>query len=118
MKTTVGSMVHPWYKGNHEWQVKGIAELNQPIQWDDPVQGKVSYEPKIMELEGEGVGKVLWFNYWILTSKTGEKTEWGGGPPMLEESVILELIRDAMKKGLFTKGFVAELHREVQLALK
>ena len=31
----VGDMVHPWYKGNHEWKVNGIAEVPQPIHYDD-----------------------------------------------------------------------------------
>ena len=61
MKTKVGSNVHPWYKGVHEWRVRGIAGLKQPIKYDDPVQGTVSYDPKIMLLESDEAGKVLWF---------------------------------------------------------
>ena len=81
MKTKVGSNVHPWYKGTHEWQVEGIAELAHPVEYHYSEQGKVGYDPKIMLLESETVGKVLWFNYWISTSKTKEKMKWGGGPP-------------------------------------
>lgn len=39
MKTQVGSKVHPWYKGCHEWGVKGIAGLEKPIKYDDPMRG-------------------------------------------------------------------------------
>ena len=117
MTTTVGSTVHPWYKGIHEWRVKRIAELREPVEYSDPVQGNVRYAPNIMELENEGVGKVLWFPYWMATSKTKDRMKWGQRPPMLEESVLLELIGDAMKKGMFTKAFLSKLQREAQLAL-
>lgn len=101
MKTEIGSKVHPWYKGCHEWEVKGIARLEKPIKYDDPMQGEVSYDPKIMLLEGEKVDKVLWFTYWISTNKTKGKLKWGQGPPMLEENVLLDLMKDAVKNGLF-----------------
>jgi len=114
MKTKVGSKVHPWYKGSHEWEVKSIAEIRRPIEYHDPEQGKVNYDPKIMELEGERVGKVLWFNYWMSTSKTEGKMKWGGGPPMLEERVLLQLMNDAIKKGLFSERFKQDLYRELK----
>jgi len=63
MKTQVGSRVHSWYKSSHEWEVKGIAGLKKPIKYCDPMQGEVDYDPKIMLLENEAVGKVLWFPY-------------------------------------------------------
>ena len=113
MKTKVGSKVHPWYKGCHEWEVKGIAGLEKPIEYDDPVQREVSYDPKIMLLENEEVGKVLWFPYWMATSKTSGKMKWGQRPPMLEENVLLDLMRDGIRKGLFRKGFLNKLVREL-----
>ncbi len=120
MKTTVGSTVHPNYRGTHEWEVRGVAELKQPVMWHDPnpERGHVRYDPKIMLLEAKGVGKVLWFNYWISTSKTGEKMRWGGGPPMLEEDVFLELLKGGINKGLFGKTFLKKLNTELQLALE
>jgi len=118
MKTQVGSTVHPWYKGTHEWQVKSIAELEQPIEYDDPTQGKVSYDPKIMLLEAENVGKVLWFPYWMATSKTVGKMKWGQRPPVLEEGVFLKLIKDALGNDMFGKEFLEELDHEIKLALK
>lgn len=117
MKTQVGSRVHPWYKGCHEWEIKGIAELKKPIEYDDPVQGEVSYDPKIMLLENEEVGKVLWFPYWMATSKTKGRMKWGQRPPLLEESAFRELMKDAIKKGLFSKDFLRKLDRELRLVL-
>lgn len=113
MKTRVGSTVHPWYKGSHEWEIKGIAELEKPIKYDDPMQGEVNYDPKIMLLEAQGKGKVLWFPYWMSTTKTSGKVKWGQRPSMLEENVLLDLMRGGIRKGLFSKGFLNKLVREL-----
>lgn len=118
MTTTIRSNVHPWYKGVHEWRVKGVAELKQAVSYTDPVQGNVHYSPKIMKLEGEKVGRVLWFNYWMSTNKTKGKMRYGGGPPMLEENVFLELMKDGIQKGLFSKSFLKKLESEIQLSLE
>jgi len=37
---------------------------------------------------------------------------------MLEESILLGLMKDAIKKGLFSKDFLKKLDRELRLALK
>lgn len=42
MKTRFGNTVHPWYKRIHEWEVKGIPELDQSIDYDDSVQGRTT----------------------------------------------------------------------------
>jgi len=118
MKTQVGSKVHPWYKGTHEWRVRGIGQLKQPIGYSDPEQGKVSYDPKVMLLEDEKVGKVLWFPYWMATDKTKGRMKWGQRPPILEEKILLKLMKDAMKKGLLSEKFRQDLYRELQLVLK
>lgn len=118
MKTAVGSTVHPWYKGAHEWRVRGIAQLKQPIEYPDSEQGNVSYDPKIMLLEAEGVGKVLWFPYWMATDKTKGRMKWGQRPPVLEERVFFELMKNAVKKGLFSKTLLKRLDRELKSALE
>ncbi len=117
MEAEVGSTVHPWYKGIHKWKVNGIAKLSQPIQYDDPSQGKVSYDPKVLLLGSEKLNKVLWFAYWMATSKTGGKMKWGQGPPMLEQSVLLNLLKEVIKQGFFTKNFLKELASELDRAL-
>ena len=118
MVTTVGSKVHPWYKGTHEWRVRGIAQLEHPIEYRDAEQGNVSYDPKIMLLEGEKVGKVLWFPYWMATDKTKSRMTWGQRPPVLEERVFLKLMKAAFKKGLFSEKFLRDLYHELQLVSK
>lgn len=117
METNVGSTVHPWYKGTHEWRVKGIAKLPQSIQYDNSHRGKVSYDPKILLLGSEKLSKVLWFTYWMSTNKTGGKMKWGQGPPMLEENVLLNLLKGAIKQDFFTKDFLKELAGELNKAL-
>jgi len=43
--------------------------------------------------------------------------KWGQGSPMLEESVLLNLMKEAIKQGLFTKDFLKGLARELDGAL-
>jgi hypothetical protein len=114
MKTKIGSTVHPWYNGTHEWNVKAIAELKQPIEYNDPEQGHVSYDPKIMLLENENVGKILWFPYWMATSKTGGRIKYGQRPSMLEESVFLELLGDSIKRGFISKKGLKKLADDIK----
>lgn len=114
MATDVGSIVHPWYKGSHEWQVEGIAEPSHSIIYRDSVQGDVKYCPKILDLRNSKGEKALWFTYWISTRKTGGKLKWGGGSPMLEEHVLLDLLKEAINKGLFSSDFLLELKRELE----
>jgi hypothetical protein len=118
MKTMVGSTVHPWYKGTHEWQVEGISELSSPIEYTDSDQRDVKYAPAILSLRSSGSERALWFTYWISTRKTKGKLKWGGGSPMLEECVFLQLMKTAIGKGLFSEGFLKKLDRELGLALK
>lgn len=117
MKAKVGDTIHPWYKGTHEWRVEAIAKLPQAIEYDDPVQGKVSYDPRVVWLKSPEYSKVLWFAYWISTNKTQGKMKWGQGAPMLEENVLLELLKDAIRQDFFTKNFLRELRRELDDAL-
>ena len=117
MVAKVGSMVHPWYKGNHEWKVEGIAKLNEPIQYHDLYQGKVSYDPKIVLLDSGKMGNALWFAYWISTAKTKDKMKWGQGSPVLEEDSLLHLLREAISQNFFTKDFLRKLSSELDKAL-
>jgi hypothetical protein len=114
MATSIGSTVHPWYKGNHHWKVKDIAQLDRQIEYQDQAQGAVSYDPKIMKLEAPTGCSVLWFNYWISTDKTLHKMRWGGGPPVLEEHVLLELMKKGISNGLFSKDFLKALAKEIK----
>jgi hypothetical protein len=115
MPTSIGSTVHPWYKGNHAWKVKGIAQLERSVKYPDEQQGDVGYDPKIMLLESNTGCTALWFNYWISTDKTGQKMKWGGGPPVLEEYVLLELMKKAIKNGLFSQDFLTALAKEIKI---
>jgi hypothetical protein len=117
MATKVGSKVHPWYKGKHEWNVKKIAELDQPVTYRDDNQGEVSYNPKILLLENKNIGKVLWFAYWLSTDKTNHKFKWGQGPPMVEEDVFVDLIKSAIRQGFFSKHCMKEIDRQIQTAV-
>jgi hypothetical protein len=114
MVTSIGDKVHPWYKGNHEWKVNDIVQLKQPIKYHDAQQGDVEYNPRILKLEAPAGCTVLWFAYWMSTDKALHKMRWGGGPPILEESVFLELMKKAIGKGVFSKDFLIALDKEIK----
>ena len=113
MASGVGDTVHPWYKGIHEWTVKKVATLKKPVEWEDKEQGHVKYEPKIMKLESPSLGEVLWFPYWLSTNNTQGKFKWGQRPPMLEESVLFELIQEAIRQDMFSQKFLRNLKEEI-----
>jgi len=117
MGSKVGGTVHPWYRGNHKWQVQAIAKLSKPITYVDPAQGNVNYDPRILWLKCPEQAKVLWFAYWISTNRTQGRMRWGQGPPVIEENVLLSLLREAIRQDFFTKGFLKELARELNKAL-
>jgi hypothetical protein len=66
-----------------------------------------------MQLESANGCTVLWFNCWISTAKTGGKMKWGGGPPILEEYTLLELMKQAIRNNLFSKDFLRTLGKEI-----
>ena len=117
MPKEVGDTVHPWYKGVHEWRVKKIAKLASSIEYRDAEQGEVRYDPKIMLLESKSIGEVIWFPYWISTKKARGKMRWGGGSSMLEEKVLVQLMTEAMKQGMFSNQFLKTLQEEIQAKL-
>jgi len=114
----VGDTVHLWYKGTHEWQIEAIGKLPQPIEYVDAVQGDVSYDPKIVWLKCPEHSKVLWFAYWISTSKTKGRMKWGQVAPMLEEDVLLTLLKDAIKQNFFSKNFLGEIASQLDGTLQ
>ena len=118
MNTKVRKKVHPRYKGIAEWKVKRTAQIMQPIEYDDPIQGHVCYNPKVLWLHTPEHPRVLWFAYWISTNKTSGKMKWGQGSPMLEEDTLLELFKDAMGKKILSKTFLKKLNRQINIALK
>jgi hypothetical protein len=117
MPADIGSMVHPWYKGVHEWRVKKVAKLPSSIEYRDAEQGDVRYDPKIMLLESKSIGEVIWFPYWIANDNSKGKMKWGQRPPMLEEATFLELMSEAIKKDMFSNRFLRKLGEEVRTKL-
>ena len=51
------------------------------------------------------------------TTKTKGKMKWGQRPPMLEESALLELMKEAIRQEFFSKDFLEELGREFKSVL-
>ena len=118
MKAKVGDKVHPRYKGIDNWEIKAIAELSEPIRYSDSKLGRVGYCPRIVLLESlDKKLKALWFAYWIATSQTEGKMKWGQRPGMYEENVLLELLKDAIRRNFFSKDFLRELIHDIEDAL-
>lgn len=61
MQAKVGDIVHPKYGGSAEWRIERIARLDEDEyeQWDDPIDGKVIYDPKILWLSCPKYRRVL-----------------------------------------------------------
>lgn len=115
MRTKVGGKVHPRYKRVARWEVKAIAKLTKPMEWRDEARlGQVAYDPRILWLSCSEHKKVLWFAYWISTSRTKGKLKWGQGAPMLEEDTLLQLLKDAIGQGILSSGFLKNLKREIE----
>ena len=114
MAPKIGNVVHPWYKGTHEWKINNIAELSKHIEYRDDEQGEVKYDPKIIQLENKTGCTVLWFPYWMSTTKTNNKLKWGQRPSILEESTLLELMKDAIRKKMLSDDFLKKLKCEIE----
>lgn len=114
MQAKVGDTVHPKYGGSAGWRIERIARLDEYEQWDDPIDGKVIYDPKILWLSCPKYRKVLWFAYWIATSNTNGELEFGQRPPMLEENAFFNLLSNAIKQGFFNEGFLKKLKHEIE----
>jgi hypothetical protein len=114
MTAAKGSTVHPWYKGNHTWKVKEVAHLGQPVKYHDEDQGNVTYDPQIMLLEAPAGCTALWFNYRIAADKTHGKMSRGGGPPIIEEYALLELIKNGIENKVFSREFLNALAKEIK----
>jgi len=117
MATVVGDIVHPRYQGIQSWKVKKVAKLAKLIKYRDALLGDVCYAPKILLLESMSMGEILWFTYWVSTSRTKDEVKWGQRPPILEESVLLELMKDAIRQDMFSSKFLKELKEEIQIKL-
>lgn len=99
MKAKFRKAVHPKYKGIAKWQVEQVASLPQLIEYSDPVQGKVSYDARILLLESpECENKVLWFNYWIAPSKTSGRMRCGTGHLCLKRVFFWSYLRMPLSK--------------------
>jgi hypothetical protein len=116
MIANAGSEVKPRYKGIDNWEVKDVAEISKPLEWNDDSKGEVHYLPRILWLQSKGIKKALWFAYWI-TNKRGNLAH-GQRPPVLEESTLLELMTSAIRQGFFSAEFLSGLKREIEAKLE
>lgn len=117
----VGDKVRPRYKGKviTEFEVKKIAKLPKPeVYYNRVIGGQVSFNPTIILLEASDDGhKEIWLPYWITTPATKGKERYGQFAPKYLEHIFLRLMKTAIKEGLFTKGFLRQLYRELDKTL-
>lgn len=125
MKLKVGDTVTPKYKGEiiAEYKVIGIAKLGEPRHYITTTVGEEVFNPTIVLLEATtdaypelGKGhKEVWFPYWITRQ---DKERYGQFAPMLTEKVFLELLKEAIKQGFFSKDFLKDLAYELEGVLR
>ena len=106
----VGDKITLRYKGKvtDQLEVKKIAKLPEPEQYEDSVMGKISFNPTIILLEqAKEPHRVIWFPYW--TSVGGRKERYGQFAPMFAEDTLLCLLKEAIRQGIFTEDFLKGL---------
>ena len=119
MKNIFEGILPPWYKGTYAWAIKKVAELEEPIEsGNHPSEGIIRCDPKIALLQNKQGDSVLWFTFWVATSKTAGQMRWGEkGLPLMEENAFLELVKGTIKQGFFSEDFLKQLKQELELSL-
>ena len=79
------------------------------------LHASVDFEPTIMLVEQKNGRKELYFPYWKKTKKGTQG--FANRPPMFDEGIFLELLRDAIRQGFFTKDFSKKLAIELVKSL-
>lgn len=75
------------------------------------LRGSANFEPTIMLVEHKDGRKELYFPYWKKTKKGTQG--FANRPPMFDEGIFLELLRDAIRQDFFTRGFSGKLAVEL-----
>lgn len=73
------------------------------------------FEPAIMLVKHKDGKKELYFPYWKKTAKGTQG--FANRPPMFDEGIFLELLKDAIRQGFFTTDFSKKLAIELVEAL-
>jgi len=79
------------------------------------LRGSPDFEPTIMLVEHNDGSKELYFPYWKKTKKGTQG--FANRPPMFDEGIFLELLRDAVRQNFFTRDFSKNLAIELVKAL-
>jgi len=103
-------MIKPneWHEAKYwgKFHINKVAELPQPIIFETPRWGRTSFRPTIAEIQWEDGHKELWFPYYI---GPAGKERFGQYAPMMAESELLVLLREAIKQNFFSREFLSLL---------
>ncbi len=95
--------------------VKRVARLAKPIVCHSAEIGEALFDPCLVKIEWEQSPSddkhEFWFPYWITV--TG-KERYGQYAPMIGESALLELLREAIGQNFFSDDFLLRLGRAIE----
>jgi len=90
--------------------VKKVAKLARPIVCHSAEIDEALFDPCLVQIEWEKPpspdGHEFWFPYWITVRG---KERYGQFAPMMGETALLELLREAIRQGFFSDDFLSRL---------
>jgi len=102
-----------------EFKVKKVAELKRPVMWHCEEKGEVEFMPTIVQIEWKippsSDNNEYWFPYWQTIQG---KEKYGQFAPMIGANALLELCKEAIRQGFFSRGFLQELAGSIQEKLE
>ena len=100
------------YWGN--FKVEKIARLVKPVKCYSSEIGEALFEPTLVKIRWDKVPSddkhEFWFPYWI--SIKG-KERYGQYAPMIGETSLLQLLKDAVRQDFFSDTFLGELQESI-----
>ena len=108
----VGQQKQAKYWG--KFSVSKVARVKQPVKCDCEEIGTALFDPTIVKIQWEKSPSEdkneFWFPYWITI---GGKEKYGQFAPMIGEKALLELLKDAIEQGFFSKSFLKGLGKVI-----
>jgi hypothetical protein len=99
------------------YTAKKVVKLKQPVECRSQNKGKALFNPVIVKMEWDAPPSEdkndIWFPYWITWAEVDGRERYGQYAPMIGEKALLELLRKAIKKDFFSRGFLSSLDRVI-----
>lgn len=91
--------------------VEKVAMLSKPVQVHSDEVDRALFNPTLVKIKWDAneFHHEFWFPYWIAIN--GAKEKYGQFAPMMSEDALLELLKEAIGQGFFTRSFLSQLHK-------